>query len=183
MYNRGGAFVSKGRLAKSIALSLVLGVSGFVSSQVQAVNYTDADGRVNINTEWNSKAAATGKQSVAAGGLATAGEKYTIAVGQNAQAKSEGEVVVGRAAGSGATYQNYSLILGTEAGQNADGTSIDNKTDGNNLYMGYQAGYSSSGGRNTFIGSQNAGKEAVGDLNIGIGQASLQKANGNEKLI
>ena len=109
-------------------MSLVLGVSGFVSSQVQAGNYTAATDRVNINTEWTSKATATGNQSVAVGGLATAGEKYTIAVGQNAQAKSEGEVVVGRAAGSGATYQNYSLILGTEAGQSADGTAAPNGT-------------------------------------------------------
>ena len=106
MYNRGGAFTSKSRLAKSIALSLVLGVSGFVSSQVQAINYKAANDTVNINTEYGKVATADGTQSVAVGGLATAGEKYTIAVGQNAQAKSEGEVVVGRAAGSGATYQN-----------------------------------------------------------------------------
>ena len=78
MYNRGGAFVSKSRLAKSIALSLVLGVSGFVGSQVQAINYTAATDRVNINTEWNSKATATGKQSVAVGGLAKADAGYTI---------------------------------------------------------------------------------------------------------
>ncbi|MBM6825333.1 YadA-like family protein [Veillonella magna] len=175
-------------------MSLVLGVSGFVSSQVQAVNYTAADNRININTKWDSKATATGEQSVAVGGLATAtgkqsvavgdmataGADYTIAVGHNAQAKSEGEVVVGQAAGSLATHQNYSLILGTHAGQKANGTSNENKSNGYNLYMGYWAGYSSSGGRNTFIGAQNAGSEAVGDLNIGIGQASLLRAKGNE---
>ena len=124
-----GAFVSKSHLAKSIALSLVLGVSGFVSSQVQAGNYKAANDTVNINTEWTSKATATGKQSVAVGGLAKADADYTIAVGQNAQAKSASEVVVGRAAGSGATYQNYSLILGTEAGQNADGTAAPDDTN------------------------------------------------------
>ncbi|WP_420864506.1 hypothetical protein, partial [Veillonella magna] len=128
MYNRGGAFANKSRLAKSIALSLVLGVSGFVSSQVQAINYKAANDTVNINTEYGKVATADGTQSVAVGGLATAGEKYTIAVGQNAQAKSEGEVVVGRSAGSGATYQNYSLILGTAAGQNANGMAVPNGT-------------------------------------------------------
>ena len=93
------------------------------------MNYTAADDRININTEWDSKATATGKQSVAVGGLAKASADHTIAVGQNAQAKSKGEVVVGRAAGSGATHQNYSLILGTEAGQNADGTAVPNDTN------------------------------------------------------
>ena len=205
-------------------MSLVLGVSGFVSSQVQAGNYTAATDRVNINTEWTSKATATGNQSVAVGGLAKADADYTIAVGQNAQAKSASEVVVGRAAGSGATYQNYSLILGTEAGQDADGTAAPNgttvKTDaqiradvekalsdeekaletaekekliqdrinaiknsyksGYNIYAGYQAGNNSRGERNVYIGAQNAGSGAVGDLNIGIGQSSLQNANGNE---
>lgn len=106
-------------------MSLVLGVSGFVSSQVQAVTYatyTAADGTVSIRTGSGIAASSDGKQSVAVGGLAKAGADYTIAVGQNAQAKSEGEVTVGRAAGSGATHQPYSLILGTEAGQEADGT-------------------------------------------------------------
>ena len=196
-------------------MSLVLGVSGFVSSQVQAVKYTAANDTVNINTEWTSKATAAGDQSVAVGGLATAGGKATIAVGQNAQANSDWTVAVGQAAGSGATHQDYSLILGTQAGQNADGTtkdtdeirtsviehltpeekaleeeakeqlikekieSVKSGQSGRNLYMGYQAGYSSKGGRNTFIGSQNAGRGAVGDLNIGIGQASLASAQGS----
>lgn len=215
LVQQGGAFTSKSRLAKSIALSLVLGVSGFVSSQVQAINYKAANDTVNINTEYGKVATADGTQSVAVGGLATAGEKYTIAVGQNAQAKSEGEVVVGRSAGSGATHQDYSLILGTAAGQNANGTtkdtdeirasviehltpeekaleeeakeqlikerieSVKSGQSGRNLYMGYQAGYSSNGGRNTFIGPQNAGSGAVGDLNVGIGQASLESARGS----
>lgn len=133
LVQQGGAFVSKSRLAKSIALSLVLGVSGFVSSQVQAVSYTAADDRIDINTEWNSKATAAGDQSVAVGGLATASRKATIAVGQNAQANSDWTVAVGQAAGSGATHQDYSLILGTQAGQIADGTAapddINVKTD------------------------------------------------------
>lgn len=129
LVQQGGSFVSKSHLAKSIALSLVLGVSGFVSSQVQAGNYTAATDRVNINTEWTSKATATGNQSVAVGGLAKADADYTIAVGQNAQANSASEVVVGRAAGSGATYQNYSLILGAEAGQIADGTAAPDDTN------------------------------------------------------
>lgn len=213
-----GAFVSKSRLAKSIALSLVLGVSGFVGSQVQAINYKAANDTVNINTEYGKVATADGTQSVAVGGLATAGEKYTIAVGQNAQAKSEGEVVVGRSAGSSATHQDYSLILGTAAGQNANGTtkdtdeirasviehltpeekaleeeakeqlikerigSVKSGQSGRNLYMGYQAGYSSNGGRNTFIGPQNAGSGAVGDLNVGLGMAVLYNTNGNENV-
>lgn len=197
LVQQGGTFASKSRLAKSIALSLVLGVSGFVSSQVQAINYTAANDTVNINTAYGNVATAsgtqsvavgglakaTGKQSVAVGGVAKADADYTIAVGFNAQANSASEVVVGRAAGSGATHQDYSLILGTEAGQSADGTSNENKLNGRNLYMGYQAGNNSSGGRNTFIGSQNAGSGAVGDLNIGIGQASLQKAKGNENTV
>lgn len=198
-------------------MSLVLGVSGFVGSQVQAVKYTAANNTVEINTVFGNVATASGEQSVAVGGLATASGKYATAVGQNAQAKSEGEVVVGRAAGSGATHQPYSLILGTEAGQIADGTtkdtdekirasviehltpeekaleeeakeqlikerieSVKSGQSGRNLYMGYQAGYSSNGGRNTFIGPGNTGMSAVGDLNIGIGLASLQRANGNE---
>ena len=197
-------------------MSLVLGVSGFVSSQVQADTYTAANGTVSIRTGSDIAASSDGNQSVAVGGLAEAGADSTIAVGQNAKAKSEGEVVVGRAAGSGATHQNYSLILGTEAGQNADGTtkdtdgirasviehltpeekaleeeakeqlikerieSVKSGQSGRNLYMGYQAGYSSNGGRNTFIGPENTGMSAVGDLNIGIGLASLQSANGNE---
>ncbi|WP_289087676.1 YadA-like family protein [uncultured Veillonella sp.] len=224
LVQQGGAFASKSRLAKSIALSLVLGVSGFVSSQVQAVNYTAANNTVNINTGSGNVATASGTQSVAVGGAAIAGGKATTAVGENAQAKGRGEVAVGQASGSGATHQDYSLILGTQAGQRADGTAAPNgttvKTDaqiredvekalsdeenaletaekekliqdrinaiknkydyGYNIYAGYQAGNDSRGVKNVYIGAQNTGSGAVGDLNIGIGQSSLQNANGNE---
>lgn len=112
-------------------MSLVLGVSGFVSSQVQAVTYatyTAANGTVSIRTGSDIAASSDGEQSVAVGGLATASRKATIAVGQNAQANSDWTVAVGQAAGSGATYQDYSLILGTQAGQIADGTAAPDGT-------------------------------------------------------
>ena len=90
------------------------------------MNYTAANDTVNINTPSGKVATASGTQSVAVGGMAKADADHTIAVGYNAQANSASEVVVGRAAGSGgATHQDYSLILGTEAGQSADGTTKD----------------------------------------------------------
>ncbi len=98
---------------------------------------------------------------------------HNIVIGMNAAedlGASSDNVIIGNRAASGSVFSSTrenNVIIGTEAGADAD------MVDGANVvYIGYRAGYETTGYGAIHIGA-NAGQYADGNGNVSVGQNSM----------
>ena len=94
---------------------------------------------------------------------------------------SSDNIIIGNRAASGSVFsatKGKNIIIGTEAGSDAD--MVDSA---NVVYIGYQAGFESTGASSVFVGS-SAGKYADGNENVAVGGGAMTSnaANGGTPL-
>tara|TARA_B110000977_G_scaffold186808_1_gene253208 strand:+ start:347 stop:3811 length:3465 start_codon:yes stop_codon:yes gene_type:complete len=94
---------------------------------------------------------------------------------------SSDNIIIGNRAASGSVFsatKGKNIIIGTEAGSDAD--MVDSA---NVVYIGYQAGFESTGASSVFVGA-SAGKYADGNENVAVGGGAMTSnaANGGTPL-
>ena len=141
------------------------------SGDAQITGSLSVSGSVNINDSLSNIIISTiGSGSSNA---TTVTGDHNIVIGMNAAedlGASSDNVIIGNRAASGSVFSSTrenNVIIGTEAGVDAD------MVDGANVvYIGYRAGYETTGYGAIHIGA-NAGQYADGNGNVSIGQSSM----------
>ena len=152
--------------------SELTGIEGFpFSGDAQITGSLSVSGSVSINDSLSNIIISTiGSGSSNA---TTVTGDHNIVIGMNAAedlGASSDNVIIGNRAASGSVFSSTrenNVIIGTEAGADAD------MVDGANVvYIGYRAGYETTGYGAIHIGA-NAGQYADGNGNTSIGQNSM----------
>lgn len=139
----------------------------------------------------------SGANSYAMGNLADTGTgDNNVSIGYdvgNSTQTGYSNVVIGNNAGKSANYYDSSVIIGTNCGNNSDPSWIGNVVIGsdagnnpkNGVFIGYRAGFSSTGVRNICIG-YNAGQGVTSAPNctfIGWGAGTINPTIGEQMAI
>ena len=141
------------------------------TGDAQITGSLSVSGSVNINNSLSNIIIST-VGSASSDNTAVTGN-HNIVMGMSAAedlGASSDNIIIGNRAASGSVFsatKGQNIIIGTEAGSDAD--MVDSA---NVVYIGYQAGFESTGASSVFVGA-GAGKYADGNENVAVGGGAM----------